>query len=83
MPIYEYRCEKCGEVSELLIFSTTSEPECPNCGSRDLTKLMSATSSLTGQNPAGMPGPSDTGCCGSRPGQAPGCAGPGSCCGKI
>jgi hypothetical protein len=42
---------------------------------------MSATSSLTGRTAAGLPGPGDTGCCGSHPGHA-GCAGPGSCCGK-
>jgi hypothetical protein len=29
-----------------------------------------------------LPGPTDHGCCGSRPGHA-GCAGPGSCCGKA
>ena len=30
-----------------------------------------------------LPGPSDHGCCGSRPGQASHCAGPGTCCGKA
>ena len=30
-----------------------------------------------------LPGPKDTACCGSAPGQAAGCAGPGSCRGKT
>jgi hypothetical protein len=29
-----------------------------------------------------MPGLGDTACCGSSPGQASNCAGPGSCCGR-
>ena len=81
MPIYEYECQDCKKVSEILVFSSL-EPECPRCGSRRLKKIMSPTSSLTGHSPASMPGPKDTGCCGSRPGLAPGCSGPGSCCGK-
>jgi hypothetical protein len=54
---------------------------CPDCGSANTTKLMSATSSMTGQAHAGMSGPGDTTCCGSQPG-AGSCAGPGSCCGR-
>ena len=41
MPIYEYRCEKCGDVFEELV-SGGKEPEnCPGCGSRKLKKLFS------------------------------------------
>jgi putative FmdB family regulatory protein len=83
MPIYEFRCDSCGEVSEVLVFSNSAEVTCPACGSNDLTKLMSQTSSLTGSSHSLFPGPKDTGCCGSRPGDAPSCAGPGSCCGKT
>ncbi len=82
MPIYEYRCESCGTVSELLLFSNSEGLKCPNCGSDKLHKLLSATSSLTGSTPHRVPGPKDTGCCGFSPGEAPGCAGPGSCCGR-
>ena len=85
MPIYEYRCDECGSVNEMLVFSTSQgEVACPQCGSNRMTKLMSATSSLTGQQQDHrLPGPGDTGCCGSRPGEAQGCAGPGSCCGRA
>jgi hypothetical protein len=56
---------------------------CPECGSVRMTKLMSATSAITGQSGQRLPGPGDTACCGSRPGEASGCAGPGSCCGRA
>ncbi len=84
MPIYEYRCRECGKVNEVLVFSSTLDSvTCPDCGSADMVKLMSATSSITGQQTHNLPGPGDTGCCGSRPGEAQGCAGPGSCCGRA
>ena len=82
MPIYEYECNRCKKVSEILVFSSV-RPECPECGSKDLKKLMSATSSLTGRADTSMHSHRDKACCGSRPGMAPGCKGPGSCCGKI
>jgi hypothetical protein len=47
-----------------------------------MTKLLSAHSSMSGPVKNRMPGPGDTACCGSSPGKAQGCAGPGSCCGR-
>ena len=41
MPIYEYKCNQCGEESELLLRSMSAEAVCPNCNSTDLTKLIS------------------------------------------
>ena len=43
MPIYEYKCDACGEVQEVLHKSTqTVEPvKCSKCGSEDLTRLIS------------------------------------------
>lgn len=40
MPIYEYECRECQNRFELLVFASTS-PECPECQSTDLEKLMS------------------------------------------
>ncbi len=40
MPIYEYRCAKCGEEFEELVFDETA-PACPSCGSLQTSKLMS------------------------------------------
>ena len=81
MPIFEFLCVECGETSEVLIASSNDSPNCKVCGSLNLKKLLSATSSLSGIAKRGVPGPSDTACCGSSPAHA-GCAGPGSCCGK-
>lgn len=40
MPIYEYACRKCDRTIELLIRGN-ERPECPSCGSVDLSKLLS------------------------------------------
>ena len=84
MPLFEFECQDCGKNSECLIIKSDDTPTCSHCGSQNLTKLMAAHSSASG--PAGahsFPGPGDTSCCGSRPGEASGCAGPGSCCGRA
>lgn len=43
MPIYEYRCKKCGRKSSFLLLSINSpfEPRCRACGSTELEKLVS------------------------------------------
>jgi len=43
MPIYEYRCNRCGRKFSHLSGVTweKSDPICPKCGSRDLRKLFS------------------------------------------
>ena len=74
MPIFEYRCNACNEVSEFIILGKELKLSCSKCGSHDLTKLMSAHNA-----PASGRGPVEQtlgGCCG-----APGsCGSPGSCC---
>lgn len=82
MPIFEVKCSECGHIGEVLVVSSDGAIVCPACGSQNTVKLMSATSSMTGQAGSKMPGPGDTACCGSRPGEASQCAGPGSCCGQ-
>ena len=45
MPIYEFKCAKCGSVFEELILSAkkyADELNCPSCGSPDTEKLISA-----------------------------------------
>jgi putative FmdB family regulatory protein len=82
MPIYEFLCLDCGKTSEILMTSSKDTAVCTACDSKNLKKQLSATSSMTGAAPKGLPGPGDTACCGASPGHA-GCAGPGSCCGKA
>ncbi len=83
MPLYDYQCIDCGKTCELLLVASDDEPACPHCSGKNLKKLMAAHSSMSGSSSHGFPGPKDTACCGSAPGQASGCAGPGSCCGKT
>ena len=81
MPLFDYLCQDCGKTSELLIVGSRMDLTCPECGSARTARVMSPTSTLTGRSGQNLPGPGDTGCCGSGPSQA-GCSGPGSCCGK-
>ena len=41
MPIFEYKCKKCGTVFEFLA-RAGQKPVCPACKSRRLEKLISA-----------------------------------------
>jgi putative FmdB family regulatory protein len=41
MPIYEYKCNACGNQFETLVMGG-SKPECPSCDSPNLARLMSA-----------------------------------------
>ena len=82
MPLYDYLCQDCGKLSEILVTSSEDQPQCQNCGSGKVKKMLSAPSSLSGAQTSRFPGAGDTACCGSTPTDA-GCAGPGSCCGKL
>jgi putative FmdB family regulatory protein len=48
MPIYEYKCENCGRVTENLQkgFKQANEIICPHCGSTKLQKLISTFGSV-------------------------------------
>ena len=50
MPIYEYKCKKCGETFEVLVRST-EKPACPQCGSKSLRKLVSGFSAPSEKSP--------------------------------
>ena len=48
MPIYEYRCQDCGEKFEKLVRGNSEQPElaCPICGSKQAQKLLSPFGTL-------------------------------------
>src|SRR3972149_6662486 len=52
MPIYEYRCGSCRRKSSLFVrsFSTTVMPECPHCGNRDMSRLISTFAVLKSED---------------------------------
>ena len=81
MPIYDVKCLKCNNISELLLNSTNKELRCPKCDSREVEKLISVTSSMTGKSSTSIPDLGST-CCGTTPDKS-NCEGPGSCCGNT
>ncbi|WP_459935341.1 FmdB family zinc ribbon protein [Fundidesulfovibrio butyratiphilus] len=44
MPIFEYRCTECGAVFEELAGRNDPPPPCPSCAGKDVTRLVSASS---------------------------------------
>lgn len=68
MPIYEYRCSKCGEVSEVLVLGRAARPSCAKCGSEDLAKMVSAPNAVGVSSPksggSGSGGSCSSGSCG-------------------
>lgn len=60
MPIYEYRCARCGERVEVLVRSMSASPVCPECGSR-LTEKLFSTPHILSSTSRRQPGHT---CCG-------------------
>lgn len=77
MPVFEYKCVSCGKVFDFLHLAGRDEKplECPECGGKDLTKLISRPFLPSS---VGKPANADTACCGSNA-KDQGCT-PGSCC---
>lgn len=73
MPIYEYRCPKCGNSVEKLVRSFDAEVNCPVCGER-MERLLS---SFSIKLESGLPG---TTCCGrTERCDTPPCSAEGTC----
>jgi putative FmdB family regulatory protein len=54
MPIFEFRCNKCNEVFEILQMGSEDELEmkCPHCGSENFERVLSTTSYAMGEGKA-------------------------------
>jgi len=65
MPIYEYRCEDCGQEFESLVLGSET-PECVKCSGKNVNKLMSACGFVSkgsgGQTVGSSAGSSCAGC---------------------
>lgn len=75
MPIFEYKCESCGNVFEELVNGDRNkEMPCPDCGSNKTEKLMSVIGGISmGKASAASP-------CGSACANASACGSSGGCC---
>jgi len=54
MPIYEYKCQDCGKVTEVFVRSIQKKIDisCPNCQSKNLQKIFSTPSAVRMGNPS-------------------------------
>jgi putative FmdB family regulatory protein len=41
MPIYEYECQKCGKVFEVLVLGSDDQAVCPDCGASQAERVLS------------------------------------------
>ena len=77
MPIYEYKCEKCEHVFEMLVGSSENQSKihCEKCGSSKLKKLISApyVSVKEGSGTITRCGKDNTCCGSSTPCDTPSC----------
>ena len=65
MPIYEYRCEKCQHVMELLetFGASSKEHRCEKCGSKAVHRLLSAPNIRMGGGSTSSASSCPTGTC--------------------
>ena len=75
MPIFEYSCNACSHEFEELVFSRDECPPCPECGSEDTGKLMSACRAKTGGATPDVPDAAPSGPTYNGIGSANACAG--------
>ena len=59
MPIYDFRCQQCGRITEIFVRSADQAARCPHCGSNNMERLISSSYMI--RTDAGAP---DTTCCG-------------------
>ncbi len=59
MPIFEYRCRRCGAEFEQLVFSAEGTVACPRCSGAQVDKLLSVFAVSGGGRERGVnePGP--------------------------
>ena len=65
MPIYTYKCKKCGEVFEFLHKSLSANEKvvCEKCGAKDVEKMLSSFSVGSGGSSSLGSAPSCPTCC--------------------
>lgn len=80
MPIFDFKCRSCGNVSEFLLDAGSDEDSvrCPECGSVDVEKVLSAPGGVRVGDGSSQYGGEEGACCGmTNP-----CENPKRCCTK-
>lgn len=79
MPIFEYRCQKCGnDFEELVSGDRNKQIPCPSCGSEQTEKLMSVIGGISMGRGSGAPA-----CAANCAGASACAASGGACCGHA
>ena len=67
MPIFEFRCNECGDLFEKLFLNSNEDVElaCPECGSDTFERVVSRASYTVGLGPGGNQAKITTKSCGS------------------
>ena len=63
MPLYEYRCQACGDEFEILrgLNDKDEDVKCPQCGAKEAEKLLSACCTMKGESSS-----PNAGACGTK-----------------
>jgi putative FmdB family regulatory protein len=64
MPIFDYLCKDSGKQGEIFLSISEYKPECFECGSLNLKKMISKLLSFSDISTSGLPGHGDISCCG-------------------
>ena len=58
MPLYEYRCQACGDDFEILrgLHEKDEDVKCPQCGEKKAEKLLSACCTVKGESSSASAG---------------------------
>ncbi len=66
MPIFEFRCQKCGTKFEAILQSSSqNRPACRNCSSQDVQQLLSVFAVASAGRNSGSAEPGPCGACGA------------------
>lgn len=63
MPLYEYKCKKCGHAFEALVVNSSAKPKCIKCGAASVEKQLSTFSTSSGSALPCDSGACSTGSC--------------------